>query len=257
MGIIIFFYQGSLERSVEEIKLRRFARAQTARSAALSETLGKAAHEINNPLAILDGSLRRLKVSGSNQVAMDADKYIDFMKAALHRLQNIVTTIKAFSSAEMQGPSQMVLINDLIATLSEQVHETVNSFGIKFQIENECALASVSCRIQQILFTLNALVDNAIEASDEHKRQIDLIIRYQGDFIRFGIQNTARQLPLEYQERFFTPFFSTKPIGKSLGMNLSICRVLIEEHGGKIGFHRENDKTQLWFTLPFVGLSQV
>ncbi|RZL12367.1 MAG: ATP-binding protein, partial [Pedobacter sp.] len=117
--------------------------------------------------------------------------------------------------------------------------------------ENRCPLAAVSCRIQQILFTLTVLVDNAIEASDGQEKQIELLIEQQGEFIHFGIQNTASLLPMEHSERFFTPFFSTKDIGKSLGMNLSICRVLIEEHGGTIGFQRESNKTQLWFTLPF------
>ncbi len=252
MGIVIYFYQGSLERSVEEIKIRRFARAQTAKRAVLSETLGKAAHEINNPLAILDGSLRRLKGIDANRPDSDPEKYILFMKNAHHRLQNIMTTIKAFSSAELQKPCESVLIDDLLETLTEQVHESVLSFGVTLQIGNECPLASISCRLQQILFTLKVLVENAIEASEDHDKQIKLIIRHQGEVIHFGIQNTAQILPEEHRERFFTPFFSTKPIGKSLGMNLSICRVLIEEHGGTIGFQRESDKTQLWFTLPHV-----
>ncbi len=104
----------------------------------------------------------------------------------------------------------------LLETLSEQVHETVHSFGVNFQTENRCPLAAVSCRIQQILFTLTVLVDNAIEASDGQEKQIELLIEQQGEFIHFGIQNTASLLPMEHSERFFTPFFSTKDIANLL-----------------------------------------
>jgi signal transduction histidine kinase len=253
MGIIVYIYQGSLERSIEQIKIRRFARAKATKRAALSETMGKAAHEINNPLSILDGTLRILHGAGGKGGEKDFEKYVGFMKGAHHRLQNIVFTIKAFSSSELHGPREIVPIRELLDTLLDQVHESILSFGTTFQIQFEegCASGRLPCRKQQILFTLKVLVENAIEATDSKDPLIVVRIGKKSEFIRFEIQNTARFLSEADQERFFTPFFTTKAIGKSLGMNLSICRVLVEEHGGIIEFDRQGQTTVVWFLLPF------
>jgi two-component system sensor kinase FixL len=103
-------------------------------------------------------------------------------------------------------------------------------------------------QIEQVVFNL---VRNAIEAMAGHRRRVLTVATDQSleGLIQINIADTGPGLPLAVRSKLFEPFVTTKASG--LGVGLSICRVIVEAHGGQL---RAEDNpgggTVFSFTLP-------
>jgi two-component system sensor kinase FixL len=112
-------------------------------------------------------------------------------------------------------------------------------------------LATASCDSVQVQQVLINLIQNAVAAmTDQKPSERRLVIRTApGDgVVQVSVIDTGCGLPPELRERVFEPFMTTKPDG--LGIGLSICRGIIESHGGRITATANPDKgTTFRFTL--------
>ena len=71
------------------------------------------------------------------------------------------------------------------------------------------------------------------------------------DAIKVAVQDTGHGIPSETLEHIFDPFFTTKNSG--LGLGLSICRSIVEAHGGRLWATSDTENgTIFFFTLPIV-----
>ena len=115
-----------------------------------------------------------------------------------------------------------------------------------------CHVLADRIQIQQVVVNL---VRNAVEAMDGCKRRelwirSDLVVQ---DAVEVLVADTGPGLPPHLKDRLFQPFVSTKASG--MGVGLSICRTIIEAHGGKLtAAPNENGGTTFRFTLPCVEL---
>jgi signal transduction histidine kinase len=77
------------------------------------------------------------------------------------------------------------------------------------------------------------LLKNAAEAI-EGKGVITLRSAVRDGAVRIEVQDTGRGLAPEVRSKLFEPFFTTKPVGKGLGLGLSISAMIVQNHGGRI-----------------------
>ena len=99
-------------------------------------------------------------------------------------------------------------------------------------------------QIQQVLFNI---IRNAIEAmEDSSKRELLISTGVEGDRISLNIADSGAGLPELVRSRLFEPFVTTKQNG--MGVGLSICRTIIEAHGGELTA-RDNPKGGTTFTM--------
>jgi two-component system sensor kinase FixL len=103
-------------------------------------------------------------------------------------------------------------------------------------------------QIQQVLINL---MRNAVEAMQESgKRELHVSTKLgQGDFVEVAVADTGSGMPAEVAERLFQPFVTTK--AKGMGVGLTICRSIVEAHGGKLWMTpREGGGTVFYFSMP-------
>ena len=108
-------------------------------------------------------------------------------------------------------------------------------------------LASIDkLKIQQVL---HSLIKNAIEATaGQADREIDIATMLAGDMIEIVVSDNGPGLAPHVHEQLFEPFVTTKPNG--MGVGLSICRSIVEQHGGRVWADTEAQRgTAFHFTV--------
>ena len=94
------------------------------------------------------------------------------------------------------------------------------------------------------------LVRNSIDALEDRKAPtIAVTTESKGEMVEIAVTDNGPGLTSEVRARLFEPFFSTKPEG--IGIGLSICKTIVEAHGGEIAFDTNaGEQTTVRFTVP-------
>jgi signal transduction histidine kinase len=144
-------------------------------------------------------------------------------------------------------------LNELVGAVMRLAEPEARDAGITF--ERRLADAAPVVRADRLLIEQVALnlVRNAVEAVQvlpKERRRITVATRIEPDGSgTLSVSDLGDGVPPQAKERLFDPFVTTKPGG--LGLGLSICRSVVEAHGGAICHQRNGDKGAVFaFTLP-------
>lgn len=223
---------------LEEETLKTF---HVTRLSSLGEMAGSIAHEINNPLMVITGSINLLK---KNQTLIaDNDLKIKFekIKKASSRIADIVKSMKMVASKHDNVEMESVDLNHII----EQV---LVLYEDKFKIEGvELSLRSIPnlnvkanpVQISQILLNL---ISNAFdEVLKTNPKKIEIEVLENQYNVNVLVKNTGLPIPENIQQKMFEPFFTTKPLNKGTGLGLSISRSLAKENNGFLEYSPTQD----------------
>ncbi|MBD2745684.1 PAS domain S-box protein [Microvirga sp. BT688] len=230
--------------------------AYMSRLSAMGEMGSTLAHEVNQPLTAITGYL---KGCGMILDRMDGE-YVPMLRQGMEgaaeealRAGEVIRHLRAFV-ARGETDQEVEDLRKLIEEASALALAGAKDKGIKvdFDLPHESPKVLVSrVQIQQVLLNL---VRNAMEAMqdvEERDLNIKAEVEDQGSMVRLSVKDTGTGLAPSVQERLFTPFTTTKQTG--MGVGLSICRTIIEAHGGKIwADSAPGEGTTFYFTLKVV-----
>ena len=191
------------------------------------------AHELNQPLtAILNYTNAGLDIADERG---DDELKSVFGKVAeqASRAGNIIRRLRAF--IEKRGPNRTD--EDITRTIDEAIRlGQINAAerGIKLRVLFEQGLPNVSIDRVQIQQVLINLMKNAAEALEGLERR-ELTVttgRISPELLQVSVADTGPGISDEMAEKLFQPFVTTKATG--MGMGLSICRGIVEAHGGRL-----------------------
>lgn len=220
------------QRAAMQTELARVARVTT-----MGEMAASIAHEINQPLAAIvnnaSASLRWLGQDPPN--VKRARAVLERVVSDAGRASEVISSIRGMLEKGSQERVQLD-VNDLIREVLTFVRADLRHHGITVRAELSEDLPRISGMRVQLQQVLLNLIANAMEsmASVEHRAPV-LTLRSQkiGDKdIAVTVEDAGTGIDQSDLERIFEPFFSTKPEG--MGMGLSICRSIVEAHGGRI-----------------------
>jgi two-component system, LuxR family, sensor histidine kinase DctS len=251
----------SAQRRVEEISRQQQDRLQaTARLATVGEMASLLSHELNQPLAAIasyaSGSLNLIDEPGPDTP--------DMIRQALSRIAE---------QAERAG-RVIKSVHDFVRR-REQLHETLSAdilletvlplarmhsrkSGTRVELDLPVAPARtprVRCdrtMVEQVLLNLARNGIQAMEGSTVLEDRV-LVLRVrqqQPGRVTFSVIDRGPGIAPDVAARLFTPFFTTRSEG--MGLGLSLCRTVIEQHGGTLDFGPGADGrgTEFRFTLP-------
>src|SRR5262249_17020301 len=230
------FYEHRRRRQAEVEASRRMPElAHMNRSAAGGQMSASIAHEIKQPLAAIvmnaGAGLRWLAKDTPN--VEEAARALKKIVGNGNRASQVVETIRAMFKREISNRT-LVDINDAIRDVLTLLHIELDEHEVLAKATLKEGLPRVMAdrvQLQQVIFNL---VTNAIEAMSSTAAG-SRVLRLRSEATRTGecivaIEDTGPGIEPETLERIFEPFFTSK--SKGMGMGLSICRSIVEAHGG-------------------------
>lgn len=247
-------FQEDLEHRVEE-RTRDLSRAKSKLEKAneklktLSEEkdafVAKVSHDLRQPLNAIFLQVEALKLSDLDEgQKRDVERIHAHAARELNLVNDILEYQKIIMGAETLAKDE-IDIPHLVQDLAESYRPGLAGKGVEFQATCEDGLAPLVADDRRVRQVLGNLLGNATKFTREGSVSLEARSREVGNapWVEFTVTDTGRGMSPEEQSKVFVPFVSNKKdnAGGS-GLGLSICRELVAQMGGKIGFVSELDK---------------
>ena len=228
--------------------------AHASRLTVLGELTASIAHEVNQPLTGVvtygDACLRWL--DGEVPRIDQASSAVEQMIGSARHASEVIARIRALSK---KGTSERgrFNINQAIDDVIALILREINAQGVSLRLDLGTSIPPVNgdrVQLQQVM--MNLLMNGIQAMSVVTGRDRELLIRsreHGSDQILVAVEDSGTGIEPEHLDRLFNAFFTTKPDGT--GMGLSICRSIVEQHGGRIWATRNfGPGSTFQFTLP-------
>jgi len=232
-----------------EVEAERLKAIQASKLALLGEMAAGIAHEVNNPLAIVDGYLQLLRGEASPDPALLAEA-LDGMSEATARAARIVGGLRTFARDDAGGELERVRLEDVVASTLDLFQERLRNHGVELRLDLGCPCV-VRGQPQELRQVVLNLVTNAFHAVEGRgSRWIALRVRCAPGAVTLRVSDSGPGVAPELRERVFEPFFTTKSVGRGTGLGLSISRSIVEGQGGRLWIDAEAPESCLVVDLP-------
>ncbi len=246
----------TLGNSLKEIKQMEIQLIQTEKLASLGRMSAGIIHEINNPLNFLSSILYVLGQKEKLLPKRNTLKYkenIQDMKDGLNRIQQIVSNLRTFAHPA-PGQFATVKIYEIIeTTLKLLSNQWKSHIAIKTHIDaNHTVYGNKNLLIQVLLNLIQNAIDSVkLKHSDKLTAKILIQSQTKNNFLYLTIRDNGRGIDKKHIDKIFDPFFTTKKVGEGMGLGLSICYRLIQQHKGHIKINNAPQKfTEFSLELP-------
>jgi len=238
--------QAEARQRDQEVRLQR-----SARLASVGEMASTLAHELNQPLMALSNfavAARALAARGAPEMLASA---LDDIIEQSQRASEIVKRVRALINPQ-RAHYESFAVGDIISHAEALLKPELQRHGVTLRLAMEDPAARVrgdKVLLEQVLVNLihNAL--HAMQDQPRHRRTIELASRCAPPCLKIAVSDQGPGIPADQLEQVFAPFFTTKPDG--LGLGLNICRTIIEAHGGTLSVdNRAGGGATFSFTLP-------
>jgi len=240
-------HQTAEQQRMQEVLLQR------EKLAALGTLLANVAHELNNPLAVAAMQLDNLHEAwGVGPWTADID--MEILREAVDRCINVVQSFLAL--ARQQPPTRRaVALNTVVHDALILLQHALETDGITVQLDLAEDLPQLWGDVHQLQHVVVNLITNAQDALRQmmpsRRLRLTTSARAEQTRVILEVSDTGSGIPEEAQRRLFEPFFTTKPQGEGSGLGLSLCRSIVEGHGGTIHVASQSGHgTTVCITLP-------
>lgn len=262
-------FQSELENRVQE-RTRELRRANSELEDAYEKLMSlshekdafvaKVSHDLRQPLNAIFLQVEALKLSPLDEMqAKDVQRIHDHAARELNLVNDILEYQKIIMGAETLS-KDTIEVEKLLSDLEESHRPVIEAKGITFTKQSAEDTGTIVADDRRIRQVLNNLVGNAGKFTKEGSVTIDARPReIEGkEWVEFTVTDTGRGMSPQEQSKAFVPFVSNKKdnAGGS-GLGLSICKELVGQMGGRIGFVSELDKgTHFSVFVPRIPVSE-
>jgi two-component system sensor histidine kinase DctS len=257
----------SAQRSIEELSRQQQERLQaTARLATVGEMASLLSHELNQPLAaIASYATGSINLMNDERDANSPETQTLLRQAAqriaeqAERAGRVIKSVHDFVRRREQA-REAIRVDELIDSVLPLARLQARKSGTRIELDLPTPLPRVVCdrtMLEQVLLNLTRNGIQAMETTTPlHKRELVIRVRQTHErWVSFSVIDHGLGVAPEVAQRLFTPFFTTRSEG--MGLGLSLCRTVIEQHGGVLDFQNlpasgtaPSGGAEFHFTLP-------
>lgn len=221
------------------------------------------AHEINNPLAFISANNRYLKqallpaINGLKQIAEQYEGTEAGDAIQNNNLVRLEETIAEVLQDNMDGIDRLSKISDSLRKFVHTGADELSAVNVNDVVSNVVKMASFSKQnsqridvdyasgsanvnanlgeLEQVLLNITI---NALHAT-ETSGSVNISVNEQDDSVCIHVKDNGVGISKENMAKIFSPFFTTKEVGKGTGLGLAISKSIVEAHGGSLDVESE------------------
>jgi signal transduction histidine kinase len=270
-GLISNFLNGQIKRlrrsnehliqAHEELKNAQMKLIQTAKLESIGRLAAGLAHEVKNPLAVIQLGVDYLTSTTKPDASRDAVETIQEMADAVQRADTVIKGLLNFSRSEKLALLPMDLNSVIEESLVLVRHEFIKH-NIALKKNLVAGLPQIGLDQGKVKQVFINMFMNAIQAMNGDGKLSVSTFRQPagtkgagenpgGESVVVQIEDTGSGIPEDKLDKLFEPFFTTKPVGSGTGLGLSVSNNIIELHGGTIKIGNRTDARGAVVTITF------
>lgn len=209
-----------------------------------------ASHDLQEPLRMIASYLQLIERRYKGKLDKDADEFIAFAVDGASRLQNMIIGLLAYSRVGTKGkPFEEINCSEVLGDAISNLKIAIEESGALVTADR---LPVIKADAGQLIQVFQNLMANAIKFRLEDPPRIHVsAVQKETEWV-FSVRDNGIGIAPEYKDRIFNIF--QRLHGKEypgVGIGLSLCRRIVERHGGRIWFESETGKgTTFYFTIP-------
>lgn len=219
------------------IETHQIAMIQNAKMAALGEMASGVAHEITNPLAIIQLLTKQISRE-AKQENINGELMVNAcgkMSFTVQRIAKIIQGLRTYSRNDQADKMEIHSAFSIIEDTLSFCGEACKNGEIELQINKpdfDLQVLGHKAQLSQVLLNLLHNAKDAIENCPI--KRISVNLSFDSDDVFFAVEDSGPGVPQEIRAKIMETFFTTKAAGKGTGLGLSISRSIAEKHGGSL-----------------------
>ncbi len=249
-GFIVIASDITDERAAKKELQLRTDKLESA-NAELERFAYVASHDLKEPLRMVSSFCGLLQERYADQLDEQAGEFIGFAVDGARRMQGLIDDLMKLSQTGTSGlEATTVDLNHVLDEVKLNLAAQVEGAAAEVRTEKLPVVLGDRTLLLQLF---QNLVSNGIKFRSEAAPVIDIRHTQRGGEDMFSVSDNGIGLDPRHHERVFEVFNTLNPRGQfeGNGVGLSICKKVVERHGGKIWVESEPGRgTSFWFTLP-------
>lgn len=241
-----------VQRLEEEQEKARREVAHISKLADIGRLAAGVAHELNNPLMIIQGFAENIELLLEEGTIDDQELKLQLapiLKSSdrMSRIISQMTRMARDDDIQLVRVDVYEVIKDVLSLLTQQLNR------IEIDLDtDELEHHLVRCDPNQLEQILLNIISNATHALEniQNQRKIRISSQRNNANIVIKIWNSGPAIPSEIQDKIMSPFFTTKEVGKGTGLGLALSYGIMKAHDGELSFQSTDKGTEFRLTFP-------
>jgi PAS domain S-box-containing protein len=208
-----------------------------------------ASHDLQEPLRTISSYVQLLASRYKDKLDKDANEFIDFAVDGSKRMRTLINSLLEYSRVNRVKPFEWMELTDLMKEIQLDMKDQIKEANASIKYNGLPKIYGDVVLINQLF---QNLIGNAIKFRGEKKPEVKITSkRKNGEYI-FSVEDNGIGIKDEYAEKIFVIFqrLNSRDKYPGTGIGLSICKKIVERHGGKIWVESEPGKgAKFYFTI--------
>ena len=233
-----------IENRTKELQSTQKKLNQKNKAIALGNMAATIVHELSQPLTAMKSSIAAIDAKMKNSDWNGANESASRLAPLNEKMHNVIKLLKFFSYQDNEAHINIDLIETINRTL-DTFKDVFKEKGISLTINNDYSNILISANPLKIDLILSNIIQNAIDVLEKTKNPLlTITTSCSKGSVLLSIEDNAGGIDNSVKEKMFNPYFTTKKVGKGLGLGLAITYEIVQEYGGSIEVENITKETQ-------------
>ncbi len=223
-----------LQQALDNLHKHQDMLIRQEKMAAVGQMLAGVAHELRNPLGIIENSRLDLQDRLGTGASPELAAGLERIDRQVQRAKKIIQQLLDFSRYGSEG-TEIIDVRNLVTLTQQLLEHEIKTHGIMFSAKFQDALPPIKADPDSLKQALLNIMLNAVQALAPQKdRRLNVEVGSSAGAVFISVSDSGPGIMPQHMKDIFNPFFTTKAPGQGTGLGLSLAYVALARAGGRI-----------------------